>query len=515
MHMADVGGIGEWLNKNIELRSEKTAWVYGDSRWTYQEVHERVLRMMSVLKERGVRKGDRVAAILFNSPEFLEVLFACAKLGAIFVPINYRLSPEEVKFILNDSGAHLVFYHSSFARLLAPIRAETSILYAICSEFEGEGECLAEDEQYAALMNLSTCCAYEDIVSQSDTLLMMYTSGTTGKPKGALLSHGNVTWNAINMFLNEASIRTDDIVLTVAPMFHIGGLNVHTLPAFYQGATVVLTPKFDPVALLHQIEQEQVGHLFMIPAMWFALTKVPMFDTYDLSQLQTLVCGGAPCPIPVIEFFQKRHLRFLEGFGMTETAPNALILSSKDAIRKNGSVGKPLTHVKVRIVDEFDRDVPTGEIGELVLQGPNVFQGYWNHPNATKEALLGGWFHSGDLARQDEEGFYSIIDRKKDMLISGGENVYSTEVEQVLYRHPKVSEVAVVGVPDEKWGEIPLAVIVPKDSGKLVDIFEIDEFCRGKLAGFKIPKRVVVVAELPRNATGKVLKRVLRDRYGN
>lgn len=301
------------------------------------------------------------------------------------------------------------------------------------------------------------------------------------------------------------------MVLAVAPLFHIGGLNIHTLPALFKGCTVVLDRQFDPQRTLRWIQQEKVSVLFLVPAMWYALMQVPDFDSYDLSSLRVLVSGGAPCPSPVIEFFQSRGFNFVEGFGMTETAPDVAILSSKDATRKQGSIGLPVATVQVRIVDDQDRDVPPGQVGELVVRGPNVCAGYWNNPAATAEAFRGGWFHTGDLARQDEEGFYYIVDRKKDMIISGGENVYPAEVEQVIRRHPRVQEVAVVGAPHERWGEVPVAFVVLNE-GETLALEALQEHCTGRLARFKIPKAVFVVQQLPRNATGKVLKTVLRDR---
>jgi fatty-acyl-CoA synthase len=342
--------------------------------------------------------------------------------------------------------------------------------------------------------------------------MMMYTSGTTGRPKGALTSHGNASWNAIHSMLSDMAVLRSDIVLTVAPLFHIGGLAVNTLSALYIGATLILQSQFDPPEVLRTIEREGVHTLFLVPAMWQALTLVPDFDSYKLNNLRSLISGGAPCPIPVIEFFQKRGLRFYEGFGMTETCAGVCILGNEDAVRKNGSVGKPLMHEEMRIVDETGNDVRPGETGELVLRGPNIFLEYWTRPDATEEVFQGGWFHTGDLARQDEEGFYYIVDRKKDMLISGGENVYPTEVEQVLYRHPKVQEVAVIGAPDETWGEVPMALVVPRP-GERLTLEELEAFCRDKLARFKTPKHLVELEEMPRTATGKILKRELRKQF--
>ncbi len=503
----EIGGIGDWLEVHAHWRPRREALVDREERLDYGRLNSRVNRLAQALIARGVRKNDRVAAILPNSTAFLEALFACARLGAIFVPINFRLSPVEVRFILRDAGVHVIIYHALFAPLLVPIRKETEILHGIC--VPNGGAAMSGDDLYESVLENSADHPVRMPVGQDDVHAMMYTSGTTGAPKGALLTHGNTTWNAVNLQLSDSALRADDVVLTVAPLFHIGALGIHTLPALYLGAKIVLHPRFDATETLELVERERVSALFLVPSMWLAISQHPDVERYDLSSLRTLISGGAPCPVPVIEFFQRRGLNFQEGFGMTETAPCASILDSHNAVRKNGSVGQPVMYMRMRIVDENDHDVTPGEVGELVLRGPNLFSGYWNRPEATEEAFRGGWFHTGDLARQDEEGFFYIVDRKKDMLISGGENIYPVEIEQVLYRHPKVRELAVIGVPDPRWGEVPLLVVAPR-AGEHLTEDEVRAFCEGQLAHFKIPKYVVEVDALPRNAAGKVLKRELR-----
>ena len=507
-----VGGVGGWLTRHALHQPDTDALVFAGQRFTYRELNNRVYRLANALTDRGIGFGDRVSGVLLNSNAFLETLFACAKIGAIFVPINFRLSPEEVTFILADSGARVVVYHPRMVPLIEPGRATTSLEHGICvTDGADSGPAMTGDRDYEEVLEGSAMNPRDVYIEQDDAHVMMYTSGTTGQPKGAVLSHGNTTWNAVNTTLSDLAIGRDDVVLTVAPMFHIGGLSVHTLPALYHGTTVILQPAFDPTTLLAELERERVTTLFLVPAMWQALTQVPEFDNYDLSALRSLISGGAPCPIPAIEFFQNRGLRFQEGFGLTETAAGVCILGNEDAVRKNGSVGKPLMHVQMRIVDDNDHDVAPGEVGELLVRGPNVFLGYWNRPEASAEALRDGWFHTGDLACQDDEGFYYIVDRKKDMLISGGENVYPTEVEQVLYRHPKIREVAVIGVPDERWGEVPVAIVAPERDAPTLE--DIHDYCSDRLARFKTPKDLIIVAALPRNATGKVLKRELRQEY--
>jgi acyl-CoA synthetase (AMP-forming)/AMP-acid ligase II len=296
-------------------------------------------------------------------------------------------------------------------------------------------------------------------------------------------------------------------------MFHSGGLGVHTLPLIYIGGTTTMMSAFDAEETLAAMARERVTVQFLVPAMWVALMAVPDVEEYDLSSLELAVTGGAPCPLPVLEFFQGRDVPFQEGFGLTETAPGATLLDAAHMKEKLGSIGRPMFHVSTRIVDEQDREVPVGDVGELLIRGPNVFAGYWGRPDATAEAFRGGWFHTGDLGRVDAEGFITLVDRKKDMVITGGENVYPIEVEQVLYRHPAVREVAVVGVPHEKWGETPIAVVALADA-TTVAAEELIAYARERLAHFKCPTRVEFVSELPRTASGKVLKTTLRTNFG-
>jgi fatty-acyl-CoA synthase len=433
-------------------------------------------------------------------------MFACAKIGAIFVPINYRLSAKEVVYIIQDSSSSHLVYDEKLANLVSEVRTnELNVREYI---FVGNESC--NDINYEDYICEASDCEPDFPIDLEDVHMMMYTSGTTGRPKGAMLTHGNTLWNAINATQILPFVE-EDSTLTVAPLFHIGGMSTFTTPLIYKGGTIILDEKFDPQRTLELIEQEKITTLFLVPAMWLALTQVPNFNDYDLSSLRLNCSGGASCPITVIEFFQQRNIPFFEGFGMTETAPVVAVLDAKNSRRKNGSVGKPPMHTEVRVVDPNDRDVPVGETGELIIKGPNILKGYWNNPEATRKSIKDGWFYSGDLARFDDEGFLYIVDRKKDMLITGGENVYPVEVEQVLFKHPNIKEVAVVGVPDEKWGESVKAYIVLKDPSKTISIEAIRQYCEGKLARFKHPKFYEILEELPRNATGKVLKTILRS----
>jgi fatty-acyl-CoA synthase len=419
-----------------------------------------------------------------------------------------------VTYLLADSGADVFVWSGHLSPLArAAIDGEGIRVRArVVVGGEPDGEPADGEADFEQVLTSGEPRALGTDVAGSDLCCLMYTSGTTGRPKGAMLTHDNLLWNAINTVMAHR-LREGDRTVTVAPMFHIGGLGVHTLPLLYVGGTSAILSAFDPEKTLATMARERVTVQFLLPVMWSALMTVPGFETYDLSALGLAVTGGAPCPLPVLEYFQGKGVPFQEGFGLTETAPTVSILDADHVKEKAGSIGRALFHVQTRIVDENDRDVPAGEVGELVVRGPNVFAGYWGLPEATAEAFHGGWFHTGDMGRMDAEGFITLVDRKKDMIISGGENVYPIEVEQVLYRHPAVREVAVVGVPHAKWGETPIAVVALKD-GAQVTGDDLISYARERLAHFKCPTRVEHVPELPRNATGKVLKTTLRKEFG-
>jgi fatty-acyl-CoA synthase len=501
-------GIGSWLVKHSKIRPERLALVYHDRRFTYKELNERVNQLAHGFLSLGVRTGDRVNALLLNTNEMIEAMFACAKIGAILVPINFRLSVDEVLYIVNDSRAYHFIYDERMKPLVDQLRTKES---SVQTYLHVGSQPHNEDAVYEELVVNSSRSEPQFEIPFEEVHMMMYTSGTTGRPKGAMLTHGNTQWNAINS-IHSTPFDNTDITLSVAPLFHIGGMSVFTTPLMYKGGTIILDDMFDPTRIMQKIHEERITCLFLVPAMWQALMSVPNFEDYDISSLRFAVSGGAPCPITVIEFFQKREIPFYEGFGLTETAPFVSILDKENTIRKNGSVGKEPMHTTVRIVDPNNRDVPPGFVGELIVKGPNIMAGYWNKPEETKEAIKNGWFYTGDLAKFDDEGFIYIVDRKKDMIITGGENVYPIEIEQVLYRHENISEVAIIGYPDEKWGESIKAIVALKDKDQTLTVKEVESFLDGKIARFKIPKQVEVVEALPRNATGKILKTVLRQK---
>lgn len=503
--------VGQWVSKWALLEPDSTMLVCDDGRaYTYSEFNRRVNRLAHALRDIGINRGERVAVIFPNNPEFLEVLFATAKIGAIMVPLNFRLAPPELAFILNDCGAMVLIYTPEFAFQAREVRGmvDTVQRYLQVGEGTPEGD-IDYDEMLAGYPESEP--VVEPEVALDDDHFIMYTSGTTGRPKGAILTHGNTQWNAINgVLLYMLSEKETNLV--AAPLFHIGGLSAGATPTIYSGGKVVLSRFFVPDQVLELIEKEKVTTMFGIPVMFLLMSQSEKFAKTDFSSFRFFIAGGAPCPVPLIEKYLEKGVTFNQGYGLTETAPAVSALGEEDALRKRGSAGKPVFHTEVKIFDENDEEVPQGGMGEIVVKGPNVFKGYWNMPEETERALRGGWFHTGDMGRFDEEGYLYIVDRKKDMIISGGENVYPAEVEDVIHAHPKVADVGVVGMRDPKWGESPLALVVASSGEELTEE-EIIEFCGGKLARFKTPKKVIFVEELPRTPTGKILKKELRSQY--
>ena len=504
-------GIGQWVSRRAFLNGGRTALISNGAHITYADLDRRTNQVAAALIALGVRKGDRVALLLVNSTEFIEVLLGCAKIGALAVPLNVRLAGPEIGYILADSGADVLVFHEPFAAQARSAVTESGVRVRHVVRAGGvpaPGELGYEDVVSGAAPE-----PLNGDVDGRDPAFIMYTSGTTGRPKGAILTHDNLLWNAINVLGTDIGLRGEDVTVAVAPMFHIGGLGVHTLPLLYVGGTSVIMPSFEPRATLQAMADHHVTVQFMVPAMWTALTQVSDFDSFNLSALRFAMGGGSPVPLTVIDFMRERGVPFTEGFGMTETAPLVTVLDAENISTRAGSIGRVAMHVDARIVDDDDRDVATDTVGELIVRGPNVFTGYWMKAEASAEALRGGWFHTGDLGRMDAEGFITLVDRKKDMIISGGENVYPIEVEQVLFRHPAVFDAAVIGGKDAKWGERVVAVVVADPATQAPSAEEIVAWCRERLAHFKCPRDVHFVTELPRNATGKLLKTELRAQF--
>jgi fatty-acyl-CoA synthase len=500
-------GLGSWMARRARMTPGRTALVHAGNAWTYLQVHERVTRLANALHELGVRHGDRVAYLGPNHPAFLETLFATGALGAIFVPLNARIAGPELVSALGDSGSSLLVYAPEVSQLVASVRSQLSGRQLVSMEADAIGV-----HSYSELLARAPATAVDEPVDLDEPCMIMYTSGTTGRAKGATLTHANAAWNCFNVII-DVDVAGDEVSLVSAPLFHTAALNMLCLPTLLKGGTAVLVSSFDAERVFDLIEAYRVTWMFGVPAMFNAMAQTRRWAEADLSSVRILMCGGAPVPEALIHTYQKRGLTFLQGYGMTETAPGALFLSRHMDARV-GSAGKQSFFTDVRLVRPDLSEPPVGEPGEIIVQGPNVMKGYWGQPDATAASLAeGSWFRSGDVAVVDEDGFFYVRDRIKDMIISGGENIYPAEVEAVFYQHPCIAECAVIGVSDEKWGEVGRAVIVLKPGEEATED-QLLGFLHGKVAKYKIPKSVEFADGLPRTGSGKVDKRKLRARVG-
>jgi fatty-acyl-CoA synthase len=493
-------GASAWLVHRAELTPGAEAIVEGDQRLSYAELADRSLRAAALLRDLGVGRHDRVATLMSNSIEFMELFYGTAEVGAILVPLNWRLAPRELDYQIRDSGAGVLFVGPEHGALAAELGADLPVRtrVAIAAEYarrRDEAKPLRDGAERALF---------------GDPHLILYTSGTTGHPKGAVLTHANVFWNVPNMAI-PVGLTDRDTTVTVLPMFHSGGIGLYTVPSLTLGGRVIVVRKFEREPLLDILRRERAALCFGVPAIWLELLKAEDFTQASFPDLRYVVSGGAPCPTSVMQELDRRGFIYLQGYGLTETAPGGTLMPVRDWKRKFGSVGKSAPFVDLRVARESGERCDAREVGEVHFRGPNVFAGYWNLPDATNEAFTAdGWFRSGDLGYLDDEGFLTLVDRKKDMVITGGENVYSAEVEDVLFAHPAVAEAAIIGVPDERWGEAVCAVVVLRpNSTATAD--ELVAHSRSRLAKYKTPKYVVFVDALPRNAAGKVLKRQLRE----
>ena len=476
--------------------------------FTYAELDRRVDAMAAYLRSLGVGRGDRVAVLAHNGVEYFDIQFACARTGSICVLLNWRLTVAELEYMVNDSSPSLLVHDAMFSAAAVELQRLCGVATLLCIDSN------ADVNPYEhALASCDGETGGREELTHDDVVSIMYTSGTTGHPKGAMITHGMNFWNAVNLGV-PAGIGLDTVSLCVLPLFHTGGLNCYSNPTLHAGGTVVIMKAFDPGDTLRVLGDPEQGitHFFAVPAPYQFMMQHPDFDQTDLSRLRIAGVGGAPCALTIMEAWAGRGVLMAQGFGMTETSPACIFLDPGDALRKIGSTGKALLHTEMRIVDDDGRDCGANEIGELWVAGPNITPGYWNRPDATAAAFEGRWLKTGDAARADDEGFVYIVDRWKDMYISGGENVYPAEVENVLYQLPEVAEVAVIGVPSDKWGEVGLAVLALRPDATL-DRATVVEHCVSRLAKFKIPNDIAIVDALPRNATGKVLKRELRTQF--
>ena len=475
--------------------------------FTYSELNNRANRLANWLRDgAGVGKGDRVAILAYNGVEYLDTFFACGKLGAILVCLNWRLHWRELWQLVEKTAPKVLIYSDEFVE---PIRQMTEHDTSIQHLLHIEGKGLPKSRYFEKTLSDSELrpVITED-VREEDIACLIFTGGTTGLPKAAQISHRMIGWNTLNTIIHD--LQHGDVTVNTFPLFHTGGLLVYTTPLLILGGTVVLTRKFDAEQVLDLLDDYSATVYAGVPTTYQMLTATPNWSRADLSNLRFCTSGGAPLPVYLVEKFRlEKGVQFKQGFGMTEFGPGVFALAQEDAIRKAGSIGRPNFFVDARIVDEYNHPVPPGTVGELVLRGPSMCSGYYNDHDASIEVVdSDGWFHTGDLATMDEQTYFTIVDRKKDMFISGGENIYPTEIENVLYKHPAVELCAVVGLPDVRWGEVGKAFVVLK-AGLNVSQEELFTHMQHYLAGYKVPKTLEIRTSLPISAAGKILKREL------
>jgi acyl-CoA synthetase (AMP-forming)/AMP-acid ligase II len=518
--------IADTLKKARKLFPQKEAIVCGGKRWTYQEFFERTCRFSGYLREAGVKAGDRVAILLPNCHYFLEAYYAIAWLGAISVPLNYRLSGGELSFIVNDAGAIALLADLRFRELLNPIYKDIPGVTNIIWTGVADGEKLPEtgrDCYYEDIIRKAPAQIAETAVAEEDTAQIYYTSGTTGRPKGVMLTHKNVTVHALGT-IAELHLTDRDVWLHAAPLFHLADAWA-TWAITWVGGTHVLVGEFDSPAVLSTMEREKITLTNLIPTMLNMLVNHPGVGGFDYGSLRVLLSGGSPiAPEVVRRIVETFRCDYIQTYGMTETSPYLTLSLLKDHLRKKSpeeqlrfksKTGREFIAVELKVVNDEGQEVVNDEkeVGEIIVRGDTVTPGYWKLPEETATALRNGWLYTGDMAVIDEEGYVTIVDRRKDMIITGGENVYSTEVENILYMHPAVLECAVVGVPDEKWGEAVQGFVVLKPGQEATED-ELISFCKENIARYKSPKAIDFIPALPKTGSGKIEKKKLRDIYG-
>jgi fatty-acyl-CoA synthase len=500
---------GDLLGERTRLTPGREALLFVPTgqRYSYRQLDDRARAAAAGWYACGLAKGDRIGVLAHNRPELLDCFFAAGKSGVILVPLGTRLTPHELAHVVRDSGMRALVYDGAFAETVRALRRLVSFERWIALDTPVDPADLPwQDLISARNAELGRLVSHPD-----DIYCLLYTSGTTGRPKGVMVPHRMVSWNAYNTAMSWG-LDEHDVSPIFTPLYHAGGLFAFLTPILAVGGRIVLHASFDTAEVWRVMAAEGCTVVLGVPTIWKLLAEDPAFSTVDLSSVKFLISGGAPLPLHIIETYQARGLVFRQGYGLTEVGVNCFAMTNEQSRVKKGSIGTPLMFTQARLVDEAGQDVAMGEVGELCLEGPHVCSGYWNNPEATAAALDDdGFWHTSDLARRDNDGFYTIAGRKKDMLISGGVNVYPAEIEGELLLHPGVADVAVVGVPDEKWGEVAVAFVVarePEPSGE-----ELSSFLAGRLARYKLPREIVLVAALPRTAYGKVVKGNLRDTY--
>ena len=496
----------DWLAYHARTRPDAPCWtdLHSAREFTYAQAEDRCRRLAAHLQQNcGVKRGDRVAVLAMNSTDVMEVHSACAKIGAIFLPLNFRLVAAEIDFIVSDSAPQVMIHDGATKEI---VEALTENIPHVIETTGGGAPSPYEDAIRASAGDPTL-----EEMDHDDTWTIMYTSGTTGRPKGAPNTYGMAFWNAINLGV-PAKVNTESTCVTILPLFHTGGLNCFATPILHAGGRNLVMRAFDPGQMLALIRdpEARVTHFLGVPANYLFMSQHPDFAETDFSGVESTAVGGAPTPVPLLKAYKAKGKAITQGFGMTETSPCVSLQTPEQALAKPGSAGRCILHGELKVVREDGEDAAPDEIGELWVKGKNITPGYWNRPEANAKEFVDGWFKTGDAARIDADGDLWIVDRWKDMYISGGENVYPAEVENTLFALEGVADGAIIGVPDEKWGEVGVAFVVKAEGANLTEDDVLGWF-HGKVARFKMPVKAVFIDELPRNATGKVLKRVLRD----
>jgi acyl-CoA synthetase (AMP-forming)/AMP-acid ligase II len=505
--------VGRFLDLSVARSPEKTAIVSQGRRYTFAQVRDRVQRLMTGLINLGVGKGDRVATLMWNCSEMMEINLAAVRLGAVFTPLNFRLKGEELSYVVENALPKVLVADAACEDLAGEAAANIRECGPV---FTTSARPRKEFGVYEQLILENEAQRGSESVGTEDPCQLLYTSGTTARPKGVILTHGNVIWNAFNM-IHARRDRPDDVSLVVGPLFHAAALNSHYVPRLALGATLLIMEKFNPEEMMNMVEREGVTVVPGNPTLFIMLLEHCADRSYDTSRVTTLTSGSDKLPDPVkralLDLFPQSEGIF-DIYGLTECGPCVTCLDARDSLRKTACVGPPLPFVEVNLLDDEGNPVPAGEPGEVVVRGPNVMKGYYAMPEETSAVIRDGWFYSGDLARADEERFLYIVDRKKDMIVTGGENVSAREVEEALFTHPAVMKAAVFGLPDPKWGEKVIAAVIPR-SGKQTTAQELQIFLKEKLAGYKVPKRIVFAEVFPESGAGKVQKAVLKKIYSD
>ncbi len=498
--------IGDFLTRRSILSPDREGLVCEGVRRTYKELNSRANRLANAMKALGVGYGDRVSMLALNEPEYYDMYFGLGKIGAILVPVNYRLAGPEIQYVLSDCETKVFVFGKEYMETVDSIRNDIPAKELIA---------ISDDppqwtKSYESMIGNASDEEPEIMGGDEDTLTILYTSGTTGRPKGAELTHSYYLWSSVNL-QSTLGPNVGDTTLIALPLFHIGALA--GLPYFvHGGGKAIFLRSLDPQRFLELLQEEKVSGFGSVPALLDFLKLVPNFDKYDWSSVKVILVYAAPVPVTLIKEYEAAGIEVRQLYGLTE-CNTGTVLDSENALSRAGSCGKPFFHTEVRVVDDNGQDVGPEENGEVLLRAPNVMKGYWNRPDDTAAAFKDGWLCTGDIAKIDKDGFLYIMDRKKDMIISGGENIYPAEIEDSLLNNPKVADVAVIGYQHEKWGEAVEAIVVVKEGEELTE-GELIEWCQGKIGRFKIPKKVVFSDSIPRTPTGKILKRILREKFG-